>query len=53
MVLRHRRNMAAKEPHTACLKCMHAVNRKAPFDPEGACVKCKGDLEPKVRSIEH
>ncbi len=46
MVMRHRRNMAAKEPRTACLKCMHAVNRKAPFDSEGVGVKCKGDREP-------
>ncbi len=48
MMVCHRRNMAAKEPRTACLECMYAVNRTAPFDPEGACVKCKGDLEPNL-----
>jgi len=46
MVLRHRKNKAAREPGTAYLGCMHADNRKAPFDAEGACKKCKGDWEP-------
>ena len=46
MVLRHRKSMAARETRTTCLKCMHADNRKDPFEAESACEKCKGDLEP-------
>ena len=36
-----RKNM---EPRTACLGCLHADSRKAPFDPEGECELCKGQL---------
>jgi len=37
-----RRNM---EQRTACLGCLHAASRKAPFDPAGECELCKGQLE--------
>ncbi len=42
MVLCRCRNMAAREPRTMCLGCLHADIQKAPFDAE----KWKGDLEP-------
>ena len=42
----HRMNMAAREPRTTCSQCLHVINRTLPFDPEGACEKCKGVLEP-------
>ena len=37
--------MAAREPRTTRLQCLHAVNQTAPLNPEGACEKCKGVLE--------
>ena len=33
------------EPHTACLGCLHADSRKAPFDPESEYEECKGQQE--------
>ena len=33
------------EPCTVCLGCLHADSRKAPFDPEGECEQCKGQLD--------
>jgi hypothetical protein len=34
-----------KEPHTACLGCLHADSRKVPFDPESEWEQCKRQLE--------
>ncbi len=37
-----RRNM---KPRTVCLGCLHADSRKVPFDTEGECEQCKGQLD--------
>ncbi len=45
--MRYRKNMAAREDHTMCLRCLHALSRKAPFDPDGSCAKCKRIMAPR------
>ena len=44
--------MAAAEERTACLACLYDQNQAAPFDADGECGHCGGDMKPQSTLIE-